>query len=81
MLELQKNVPIFVIMDALNVCPSATKMLLAKKMVLQFVEGLIQWNVSNLFICITSRPDQGIQNVLNPLTFPRYQILLHDEQG
>jgi len=81
MLELQKNVPIFVIIDALDECPSATRTPSARATVLQFVEGLVRSNTSNLFICATSRPDQDIQNVLNPLTLSRYQISLHDEQG
>ena len=81
MLELQKNIPIFVIIDALDECPSATGTPSAREMLLQFVERLIRSNPSNLFICVTSRPDQDIQNVLSPLTFPRYQISLHDEQG
>ena len=79
MLDLQKNVPIFLIMDALDGCPRATRTPSARETVLQFVEGLIRSNASSLFVCITSRPDQDIQNILSPLTIPRYQILLHDE--
>ena len=81
MLDLQINVPIFVIIDALDECPSTIRTPSAGETVLQFVEGLIRLNASNLSICVTSRPDQDIQNVLNPLTFPRYRISLHDEQG
>jgi len=81
MLGLQKNVPIFVIIDALDECPGATRTPSPGETVLQFVEDLIRSNTPNLFICVTSRSDRDIQDVLGPLTFPRYQILLHDEQG
>src|SRR5260221_841247 len=68
MLKLSGQVPIFVVLDALDECLSTTGTPSAREKVLAFVEDLILSNHPNLFICITSRPEQNIQAVLNPLT-------------
>jgi len=73
--------PIFIIMDALDECPSTTGTPSAREEVLNFVEDLVGSNHSNLFICITSRPEQDIQAVLNPLTAPSRRVSLHEERG
>jgi hypothetical protein len=81
MLELPGQVPIFVILDALDECPGATGTPSAREKVLNFVEDLVGSNHSNLFICITSRPEQDIQTVLDPLTFTGRRVSLHEERG
>jgi hypothetical protein len=81
MLVLPDQVPIFVILDALDECPSTTGTPSARERVLDFVEGLVRSNHSNLFICITSRPEQDIQTVLNPLTATGWRVSLHEEHG
>ena len=81
MLELPGQVPNFVILDALDECPNSTGTPSAREMVLDFVENLFASNYSNLFICITSRPEQDIQTVLNPLVSARCRVSLHEEHG
>jgi hypothetical protein len=81
MLELSDQVPIFIVLDALDECPNNTRTPSAREKVLDFVENLVASNHSNLFICITSRPEQDIQIVLNPLTSTRCQVSLHEECG
>lgn len=81
MLELPGQLPIFVIMDAIDECPITTGTPSAREKVLDFVEHLVVSNHPNLFICITSRPEQDIQNVLNPLTPASRLVSLHDEAG
>jgi len=81
MLELPEQLPIFVILDALDECPNSTGTPSAREVVLDFVENLVASNHSNLFICITSRPEQDIQTVLNPLTSARCRVSLHEEHG
>ena len=73
--------PIFIIADALDECPSTTGTPSAREEVLNFVEDLVGANHSNLFICITSRPEQDIQSVLNPLTSAPRRVSLHEERG
>ncbi|KAH9985052.1 hypothetical protein BJV74DRAFT_580313 [Russula compacta] len=81
MLALPGQVPIFIIMDALDECPSNAGTPSAREEVLDFVEDLVEANLSNLFICVTSRPEQDIQTVLNPLTSPSFRVSLHEESG
>jgi len=81
MLDLPGRLPIFIIIDALDECPNNTGTPPAREEVLDFVENLVRSNRSNLFLCITSRPEQDIQSVLNPLTSATYRVSLHEEVG
>src|SRR5579863_9485585 len=81
MVGLPGQLPIFVIMDALDECPNTTGTPSARDEVLEFVEDLVGSKHSNLFMCITSRPEQDIQTVLNPLTSASCRVALHEESG
>jgi len=81
MLELPGQVPVFLIIDGLDECPSNTGTPSAREEVLNFVEDLVGSNHPNLFICITSRPEQDIQTVLNPMTSVSHRVSLHEEGG
>ena len=75
------QIPTYIIIDALDECPDNTGTPSARERVLDFVEDLVQLNHSNLFICITSRPEQDINNALNPLAPPSHRVSLHEEGG
>lgn len=47
--------------------------------VLMLVRELIDSQIPNLRICVTSRPETDIRTILDPLTF--LSISLHDEIG
>ena len=47
----------------------------------EVLEDLVGSSHSNPFICITSRPEQDIQIVLNPLTSALRLVSLHNEGG
>lgn len=81
MLKLPERPPIFIILDALDECPNTTETPSARDKVLKFVNDLVGSGHSNLYICITSRPEQDIQSVLNPLTSPSHRVSLHEEAG
>jgi len=81
MLELPGQLPIFIAMDALDECPSTTGTPSDREEVLGFVEDLVGSRHSNLFICITSRPEHDIHTFLDPLTSPSSRISLHEERG
>jgi hypothetical protein len=81
MLELPGQLPTFLIVDALDECPNTTGTPSAREEVLDFLEDLVGSGHSNLFICITSRPEQDIQTVLNPLTSASRRVSLHEEGG
>ena len=80
-LELPGQLPLFITIDALDECPDTTGTPSAREEVLNFVEELAKSNRSNLFICITSRPEHDICTVLDPLTSPQCRISLHEEGG
>ena len=81
MVELPGQVPIFIIVDALDECPNITGTPSAREEVLEFVECLVRSNHSNLFICVTSRPEHDIQTVLGPLAPTSRRVSLHEEGG
>ena len=81
MLDLSGQLPTYLIIDALDECPNATGTPSAREKVLSFVEDLVQSNHSNLFICITSRPEQDISSTLNHLTSQSLRLSLHEEVG
>ena len=79
MLALPGQVPIFIIVDALDECPNTTGTPSPREKVLNLVEDLVLSEHSNLHICVTSRPEHDIQTILDPLA-PR-RVSLHDEGG
>jgi len=81
MLSLPGQVPVFIILDALDECPSTTGTPSAREEVMNFVEDLVASGHPNLFICLTSRPEQDIQFILNPLTPTSRRVSLHEEDG
>ncbi len=78
-LELQ--LPTFLIVDALDECPNITESPSAREEVLKFLKNLVGSSHPNLFVCVTSRPEQDIQRVLNSLTSTSRLVSLHDEGG
>ena len=81
MLDLPDQVPIYNIVDALDECPNHICTPSAREIVLAFVNNLVGANHSNLFICVTSRPEPDINSILNPLTSEERRVSLHDESG
>jgi hypothetical protein len=66
MLKLPGRLPIFIILDALDESPNTVETPSAREKVLDFMDDLLGSEHPNLFICITSRPEQDIQSVLTP---------------
>jgi hypothetical protein len=81
LLDLPGQVPVYIILDALDECPNHTGTPSARENVLDVVEGLVQANHSNLSLCITSRPEQDITDVLDLLTSSSRRVSLHEERG
>ena len=78
-LGLPGQAPIYIIIDALDECPNVSGIPSAREEVLEFVEELVDLNLSNVYLCVTSRPEIDIRMVLDPLK--PLQISLHDERG
>ena len=79
MLTLQDQRPIYLIMDAVDECSNISGIPSPRDRVLRLVKELVDLQISNLHICVTSRPEFDIRDVLEPLTTRR--VSLHDQSG
>ena len=72
--------PVYLVIDALDECPSYTSSLSSpRERLLSFLEDIVEAQLPNLRICVTSRPEVDIQAILEPLAFR--SVSLHDEAG
>ena len=79
MLALPDQRPIYLIIDALDESPNTSGIPSARERVLHFLKELVDLRLPNLHICVTSRPEIDIQDVILPLTSLR--VSLHDQSG
>ena len=79
MLRLSGQPTVHIIIDAIDECPTKTGLPSQREEVLELVEELVNLHVSNLRICITSRPEADIISVLGLLAFR--SVSLHGESG
>ena len=79
LLEVPRQAPIFLIVDALDECPNTPSLSSPREQVLIFLKSLTDSRLPNLRICITSRPEPDIKAILEPLSFR--SVSLHDESG
>ena len=78
MLSLATQQPIYIIVDALDECPNYSGIPTPREVVLNLLESLVSLGLPNLHICVTSRPETDIEDVLGPLAGA---VSLHDEIG
>ena len=79
MLTHEAQGPTYIIMDALDECPTSSGIPSPREDVLGLVDELVGLHIPNLHICVTSRPENDIYTVLEPLTLR--PVSLHDESG
>ena len=79
MVVLPDRRPIYLIIDALDESSDTFGISSPREMVLQLLKELVDLSLPNLHICVTSRPEIDIRNVLEPLTSRR--LSLHDQSG
>ena len=79
MLTLPDQPPTYLIIDALDESSNTSGIPSPREMVLQLLKELVNLSLPNLHICVTSRPEIDIRNVLEPLTSRR--VSLHDQSG
>jgi hypothetical protein len=65
--------------DALDECPNNSGLPTPREEVLDLIDNLVGLCLPNLHICVTSRPEIGIQITLEPLTTLR--VSLHNQTG
>lgn len=81
MLKDPRKVPLYLIIDALDECPDTSGVHSSREKVLKLVERLVELHLPSLRLCITSRLEVDIWNVLKSLTSTSNRISLHDEHG
>jgi hypothetical protein len=69
----------YIIVDALDECPNIAGVESPREHVLKLVEELLNLRLSNLRLCLTSRPEADIIPILEPLA--SHPVCLHDERG
>jgi NACHT domain len=72
------ELPIYIVVDALDECPNARGTPSSRRRVLTLLEELVDLH-PNLRVCVTARPEADIETALNRLT--SHSISLHDEDG
>ena len=78
-LQLPRQQTVYLIVDALDECPNTAGIVSARDHVLEFVEELIGLHLTNLRICLTSRPEADILASLGPLSPLTFS--LHEQRG
>ena len=71
--------PVYLVVDALDECPTTSSLSSPREKLLSFLEDLVEAQLPNLRICVTSRPEIDIKVILEPLAFR--SVILHDESG
>ena len=79
MLALPDQRPTYLIIDALDESPNSSGIPSPRERVLHLLKELVDLHLPNLHICVTSRPEIDIRDVLEPLT--ARQVSLHDQTG
>jgi hypothetical protein len=79
MLSLPDQRPVYLVIDAIDECPNSTGIPSPRERVLQLIRELVELHIPNLHICVTSRPEVDIRDVIDPLT--SRQVSLHDQSG
>jgi hypothetical protein len=77
LLKLPGLAPVYLIVDALDECPNTSTVPSPRAKVLNLLEELIESQVPNLRICVTSRLETDIKDVLEPLI--SRSVSLHDQ--
>ena len=78
-LEVPGQAPVYLIVDGLDECSNTSALPSPREKVLILLEDLLDSQLPNLRICVTSRPEFDIKAALEPLTF--HSISLHSESG
>jgi NACHT domain len=79
MLTLPDQRPTYLIIDALDESPNTSGIPSPRETVLRLLKELVELSLPHLHICVTSRPEIDIRNVLESLTSRR--VSLHDQSG
>ena len=75
------DVPIYLIVDAIDECSNTTGMPSSRDEVLSLLDELVNLKLPSLRLCATSRPEIDIWTSLEPLTSAYTCVSLHEQRG
>ena len=78
MLRLPRQGALYVIIDALDESPNTSGLMSRRAEVLGVIQELVELGLPHCHICVTSRPELDIRDVLESLT---KHVSLHDQAG
>ena len=79
MLNIERLSTVYIIIDGLDECSDFSGVVPPREQVLELIEKLVEFHLSNVRICATSRPEADIQASLEPLA--SHTVTLHEECG
>ena len=79
MLKIEGQPTIYIIIDAIDECPNSPGVPPPRGRVLQVVEKLVGFQLKNVRICVTSRPEADIRASLESLA--SQTVSLHEQEG
>ena len=79
MLKVDDHHPIYLIMDALDESPNTPGIPSPREKLLQLLKELVDLRRPGLHICVTSRPEIDIRDVIVPLA--AFRVSLHEQSG
>src|SRR6201996_1254934 len=79
MLTVPDQLPIYIILDAVDECPNSYGIPSPREQVLTLIKELMDLHLPYLHICATSRPEFDIRATLGPLA--AHSVSLHDQSG
>ena len=71
--------PVYLIVDGLDESPNTSTQSFHREQVLSFLDNLVKAQLQNLRLCVTSRPEVDIKDILEPLAFR--SVSLENETG
>ena len=66
MLTMPRSTPVYLVMDALDECPNDLGVPSPREKVLSDVKALVELGLPNLRLCITSRREHDIRDIVEP---------------
>jgi hypothetical protein len=78
-IQMLRRIPIYLVIDALDLCPNNTGIPSPREKVLDLLEDLITLQYPNLHVCVTSGLEHDIRTALQPFTST--PVSLHEENG
>jgi hypothetical protein len=79
MLSLPGQGPIYIVVDALDECPTSSRTPSARREVMELIKELVDLKLPSVYLCLASRAEIDIQMVLESLR--PLQVSLDDEMG